>query len=171
MDKHVEQFTLAKRKVFLADYVVSTTYLVIKDPKILLAALKHLYEANEALMSTVLHFERSKKNIPPFHDSYSSKFNVYEQVLSKRSNILKKYLVYLQQIFDLDVFVKKAPVEFSRDNARIICSENYAIEKINAETIKTHVATAKKFIADVELYLKQDAPTKNQRITESDMYK
>ena len=66
----MEQFQiereLAKQKIKVADHIISVTYPLVKDPKLLLGVLENIHSALMHCISAILEYDRLFKRIPPF---------------------------------------------------------------------------------------------------------
>ncbi|MBS3098364.1 hypothetical protein J4209_06235 [Candidatus Woesearchaeota archaeon] len=148
MEKFQELRDVAKKKIYLADYMLTQTYPLIQDTRLLLAVLENIFLALTNAMGSVLYYERLFKRIPPFHDNFDSKFNMF------RANVVDKYKVkgehinLIQHIKDVIVEHKKSPVEFTRKDMFVICSDDYRMKTVSVEDIKKYVIRAKSFIEE-----------------------
>ncbi len=150
MDKYEEHREKARKRLNIADHMLTMTYPLVKDSKILLAALENLFMAISYSIGSVLYYERMYKRIPPFHDNFESKFNMFRIKIVPRFKIDTKYLDLIREIRDIIVAHKKSPVEFSRDNQFVIASEDYDLKKISLEQLKAYIPKTKRFIEEME---------------------
>jgi hypothetical protein len=96
-------------------------------------------------MGSLLNNNRLYKKIPPFQDTFSSKYNMFIQRLSQKYEIDKKYLDTIREIHDIIKKHKQSPVEFRRKDAFVICADNYNIETITLEKIRSYLTLTKEF--------------------------
>ena len=150
MEKFQEARAKAKRNIQIADHMLTQTYPLIKDPKLLLAVMENTFLALTNSMASVLYYERTFKRIPPFQDNFESKFNMFKMKTSIRYNIDPSYLKLMQDIKDLLVEHKKSPIEFSRKDRFVICSDNYKMKTIGVDEIKEHISKTKLFIEEAD---------------------
>lgn len=146
----MEQFQLlrekAKNRVKIADHMLSVTYPLIKDTKLLLVITENIFLALASAMGAILYYDRLFKKIPPFHDSFESKFNIFRERCVNRYNIDKKYLLLLQDIKKMMVEHKKSPIEFSRKGKFVICSDTYRMRTISLNQLKDYLFQTKTFV-------------------------
>ncbi len=87
MEKFQELRGEARHRLKNADHLITMTYQMVKDNKLLLAAVENLYQALELSITSVLSYERMFKRIPPFHDELPSKLNIFSQNIAPKYNI------------------------------------------------------------------------------------
>ena len=159
----MEEFQLlretAKKKISLADHMLTMTYPLVHDTKLLLVVLENVFLAMTNAMGSVLHYERLFKRVPPFTDNFENKFILFKEKCVHKYNIDPKYTGLLREIKDIIVQHRKSPVEFVRKDRFVICTENYKIKTISVDQIKGYIAHAKNFIQLTNLIV-----SKNDRI-------
>ena len=147
MEKFQELKDKAKKNIKIADHMLYVTYPLIKDPKLLLAIIDNIFLTYTNAMAAILHYERLFKRIPPFkEDSFEDKFNIFKDKIIKRHNIDKSYLTEIRNIKDIIVEHKKSPVEFTKADKFVICSDNYRLKTISINDMKKYINKAKVFI-------------------------
>lgn len=145
MEKFQELRESAKKKIGVADHMLTQTYPLIQDPKLLLAVLENVFLSFTNSMSSILYYERLFKRIPPFQDNFESKFNSFRARIVEKHNVNAKYVNTIKEVKDLIVQHKKSPVEFVRKDKFVICNENYKIKTISINDIKSYIQEAKEF--------------------------
>ncbi len=150
MDEYQQARDLARKHLKIADHMLTQTFPLVKDTKLLLAVSDNLFEAVKRGMDSVLYYERFLKRIPPFHDSFVAKLSVFQSRCSRRYNFNLDYLMLIKELSEISERHKKSPVEFSRKDKFVICTDSYNIKAITAERLRKYVDTAKLFIDDVE---------------------
>jgi len=159
----MEKFQTAKhnaqKRLKIADHMLTMTYPLVKDSKLLLAVLENLFLSLTNSVASVLHYERLFKRIPPFHDTFESKFNMFRAKVVPKYKIEMEYVTMIKEIKDIIIMHKKSPVEFTRKDKFVIASESYKIKTITVEQIREYIKKTKLFIAKME-----DIVSKNERI-------
>lgn|SRR3989338_6406182 len=150
MEKFQESREKARRNIMLADHMLTQTYPLIKDPKLLLAVIENIFLALTNSMATVLYYERLFKRIPPFHDNFESKFNLFKMKTAIRYNISQEYLYLMQEVKDIIIEHRKSPVEFTRENKFVICSSTYNMKTISVDQMKKYIQKTKSFLEIAE---------------------
>ena len=155
MEKFQECRAKAMRNIQIADHMLTQTYPLIQDPKLLLAVMENVFLALTNSMASVLYYERTFKRIPPFLDNFESKFNMFKMKSAIRYNVDKSYLALMQDVKDIILEHKRSPVEFSRKDRFIICSDTYNMKTITISQIKDYIAKTKLFITEADKILSQ----------------
>lgn len=144
MDKITEYQQESVKSVQMANYLLSTSYKLVKEPKALLSITDHVLSSFLSSVSALLLFERTKKEILPYHENDESKMNAFRKLVPKYD--LQNYMATIETIINLSQEHKKASVEFSRDNKFIICSEEFKkIETVSETDVKEYIKKAKEF--------------------------
>src|SRR3989338_5812338 len=112
MEKYEELMDIARKRVQVADHMLTMTYPLVKDPKLLLAVMENIFLALTNSIGALLHYERIYKRVPPFQDTFASKFNLFQNKCSQRYSIDNEHLMMIQEIKDMILQHKKSPVEF-----------------------------------------------------------
>ncbi len=149
MEKFQELREAAKKKIQLADHILTMTYPIVNDGRLLVAVAENIFLALTNTMGSVLYYERLFKRVPPFHDNFSSKFNLFKEYAEKE-NIDAGYLRLIQNMKEIIVKHKKSPVEFTRKDQFVICNGSYKLYTISVNELKDYVAKAKSFLSNTE---------------------
>ena len=151
-----ERLDKAKQNIKIADHMLSVTYPLLKDSKLLLAIVENIFLSYTNSIAALLYYERELKKIPPFTDSFESKFNMFRERCVLKYNIEKSYLMEIHDVWDIIIEHKKSPVEFKRRDSFVICSESYKIKTITVNNIKDYLNKAKVFIGDIDNIVGKD---------------
>ena len=79
MEKFQELREISQKKILLADHILTQTYPLLKDPKLLIAAVDNIFLAYSNSMGALLHYERLFKRVPSFTDNFESKMRVLKE--------------------------------------------------------------------------------------------
>ena len=156
MEKYKKLRDAANKKLKLADHILTMTYPMVNDPKVVLSAIENLFLAFTYAMSSLLYYERLFKRVPPFSDNFKNKFELFKDKCSKRYNIDDEIIRIMQDIKEIIVAHKKSPIEFQRKESLIICNGDYRIRTISANMIKVYVEKAKLFIKSISTIVSKD---------------
>jgi hypothetical protein len=149
MEKFQELREISKRKLTLADHILTQTYPLLKDPKLLLAAIENIFLAYTNSISSLLYYERLFKRIPNFQDTYESKFRIFEERCSFKYHIKEENINIIKEIKNIIVQHRKSPIEFTREDQFVICSNDYSMKTIKYVQLKEMIINAKQFIDKV----------------------
>lgn len=150
MEKFQELRDIAKKRITIADHILTQTYPLVQDTKLLLAVIENIFLALTNSMGSILHYERLFKRIPPFYDNFDSKFNMFRSRVVNAYNIDKEHIKFIQDVKDITIAHKKSPIEFKRKDRFVICSDDYNIKEITLEKIKDYVSKTKLFMQKAE---------------------
>jgi len=143
----MEKFQLlmeeSKKKLNIADHILTMTYPVVKDPKLLLVVLENIFLSLTNAIGAILYHERLFKRIPSFQDNFDSKFEVLKEIAEKNN---LNHLDMIKDIKEIILQHKKSPMEFTKSDRLIICSDTYKIKQISYENLKKYIFNAKSFI-------------------------
>jgi len=144
----MEKFQSARKealtKIRAADHMLTQTYNSLKDTRILVSVLTNLWEGAENTMEAILFYDRAFKKIPPFHDNFSSKLNLFKNTSADIHN-LGSFVPFLNQINDIFEGHRNSPVEFSRQDSFVICDDSYRMKVVTTKDLKRLIDEAKRF--------------------------
>ncbi len=145
---------LALKYLKAADHMLTQTYPLVKDTKLLIAVLNNIFISAENTMDTMLYHDRLFKKIPPFHENFESRFYMFKMKCAPQ-NKLNEYISLIQETKELIEKHKQSNVEFSRKDAFVICDDDYRVKAITASELKNYIAKAKRFFSDVHNIVKK----------------
>jgi len=150
MEHSVERIIEAVKHIKIADHILTTTYPVVNDPKILLSVVENIRIALSEAISASVYFERNKKQIPIFHDTDEGRLEVFQSKIAPKNNISEKSIELIEEINEIISEHKKSPMVFSREKNFVIAGDEFKKLKIlNAKEVKELLVKAKLFIVDV----------------------
>ena len=146
----MEKFQLLRQESLknyqVADHILTVTYPLIKDIKLLLGVTDNMFLALNNAMSSVLHHERLFKLVPIFEDTFESKFNVFRYKCVPRYKINQEYIDLIQELQEIIYLHKKSLMAFRRKDRFIICTKNYQMKGITTNQLKIHLRKTKEFL-------------------------
>ncbi len=164
MERYDELRDIASKKIKIADHMLTMTYPMVKDPKLLLAVMENVFLALTNSVGALLHYERTFKRVPPFQETFVSKFNVFREKCAIRYNIDKEQVLMLEEIKDIILQHKKSPVEFTRSDSFIICSDDYKMKTITLDKMKNYILKSKLFIQNISNIINKNQEVFNKSI-------
>jgi len=63
--------------------------------------MNNIFSALTDSMSAILYYERLFKRIPPFHDSFESKFNIFRARCTRRYNLSEDHIMLIQLVKEI----------------------------------------------------------------------
>ena len=136
--------------------MLTQTYPLIKDPKMLLSILENVFLALTNAFSSVIYYERMYKRVPLFQDNFESKFDIFKTRVVKKYNIDKRYVELIRDVKEIIIQHRKSPIEFQRKDSLVICNESYHMKTVSVNTIKEFIEKSKDFILIVDNILKKE---------------
>lgn len=150
MDKFLIERDAAKKHLQIADHMLTMTYPIVNDPKLLLSVLENLNLSLSSAVSCILSYERELKLIPPYHDSPEGRLEVFKQKIVEKYKISKDQVKMIEDIKELVQYHKESPTEFSKKDEYVICTDEFnRIKTINVKEMKEYIAKAKLFIGEI----------------------
>lgn len=151
MERFEEYRQAARHRVKNADYLVTKTYPMVKDNKLLLAAAENLADALNLSVLSALSYERLSRKIPPFRKDPESALNSFKRDVVPRLKIDKNYIKLIEDLNSLVMLHKKSAVEFSRKDKYLIASDNYQLTELSESLMKQKLDKARRFIEEMEI--------------------
>lgn len=144
----------AENKLKIVDHLLSTTYPVIKDPKLLLSALSSLYQALDLAIDAALVFE---KNFKSFQYTPENKIDIFRRKILPKYDIDKEMLVFYNELREIIEGHKNSDVEFTKKETFVISDNKYNLKKLTYEDAKSKYSQAKIYIEKIfEIMKKYD---------------
>lgn len=149
MEKFRELREQAKQSIKVADHMITMSYPMFKDPKILVSAVKSLSKAANSAISSILEYEKLFKRVPVYHDSLDVKINLFKQKIVPRYGLNKSHERLLKTLVDLSDAHKESAVEFPRKDKFVMCSDTYEMRTITINDLKSLIKDVKVLVDDV----------------------
>jgi hypothetical protein len=149
MEKVLELRDKALKYLKNAEHGLTFTYPLIKENKVLLSVVNNLFLSLTSAMSSLLYYEFFYKRISLFEDKFESKFYILKNKLLEKYHLDEESLKLIRDLKDLIIAHNESPIEFSRGNKLIICSDNYELKEISPESLKNAISKTKLFIEDI----------------------
>lgn len=140
----------ARKHIKIADRMLTQTYPIVQDPKLLLAILESIYAGMRESVMALLFFERYHRRISTIAQDFDIQFNTLKLEIAGRYDIPHDVIKFIQDIKLRVAFHKDSPVEFSRKDSFIMCSPKYETKVLTTESIKDALKKAKQFIGIVD---------------------
>lgn len=154
MEKFQEDLDAAKKKIYVADHMLSNAFTLLKDPKILLAIIDNVHECFTKSLSAFLAHERLFKRIPSYSTNPESEMNFFKIKIIKKYGFDEQLVETFDKVRDLLIAHGQAPVEFSRKDSYVIASNKYDLKTISPELTKQFIMDGKSFLSFVEKKIK-----------------
>lgn len=144
MNEFEQKANESYRVLKLADHMLTVTYPLVQDPKILLGVLDHLYKSSKMMIESAVEFERYFRRIPQVQNNFQSKYLMFKSRLSKKYCFQKDDYFAIDSILELMMNHRKSSTEFTRDGKIMICDNNFSVKQVTEKELKKHVEQLKK---------------------------
>lgn len=149
MAREKKSFEEAQRQLSLADHLLTMTYPLVKDPKLLVGIMQNISEANNQIIMDVLNMASKSQQIIPT-TTFATRFSQFKAVLKPLKIISKEDLEVFQTVHDLEEEHKKSPVTFSRDQKYVLCGDDYTLTTLTEKNLKSFLQQAKKILITLQ---------------------
>lgn len=159
MEQHFVALQEAKDAAKIADHMVTVTYNVVNDPKLLVVVAEKLLAALQAAIKSVLLYEVYHRRIPAFKEDkedFLDMFSMFKVRCSRRYKFDPSYVDMIDKVHEITQHHKASPVEFARKEQYVICSEEYKTDIISKKFLREALEKTKSFIIDVEKMILND---------------
>ena len=97
----MENYELARtnaiRHMKVADHVLTMTYPLVQDPKLLKLVMKNIFSAMHNTILMLLYYERKYKRIPPVNENLDSMLHTLKSTLI-RYNLSTGYVSFINEL-------------------------------------------------------------------------
>ena len=142
----MEALDAARKRLAAADHILTQSYPLLQDPKLLLAVLSNLHSAIDAMIEALLEHEAREKRIPLVPTTPDARRSLFRQVLRLPSDLQR----LVSDVHEALRQHEASPVEFARKEAFVICDDQYSITALKPEALRRHVTRAKALLKLVE---------------------
>jgi|TARA_Y100000310_G_scaffold186269_1_gene186401 hypothetical protein len=146
----------ANRLYVIADHLTYITYPTVKDNKLLIKILENLYGSLSKAMEAVLYYDRMYKRISPLAEGFMARLSVFKEKCAPRYDFDRDFIVLINDLRTITNYRKKSPMEFSRGDKFVICSDDYKLKTITQEKVKDYLARTKISIGTLNSIFKND---------------
>jgi hypothetical protein len=124
-----------------AEHILTQTYPLLKDPKILLAVYENIYCAVNDIITGFLEEKDYNLTDEEKYDIFKIKYSQHVEFVKEIKTIWKER--------------KESPVEFVKDNKLHICSDDYNIRILSENEMKRFLSKAKYLFEEIKKWKKQ----------------
>ncbi|MGM5484120.1 MAG: hypothetical protein ACQER9_04360 [Nanobdellota archaeon] len=146
MEEFEDLLKKADDKIYVAEHMLSNTYSLLGDPKLLLAIVENVGTSYQNAISGFLLHERLFKRIPPYNRTPDSELTFFYSKVVPKYGIDKNYIQDYQKIKETIKAHKDSPVEFSRKGNYVIASDSFNLKKVSPDEIKEEIKKCKGFL-------------------------
>jgi hypothetical protein len=140
---------LAKKSIFQAEHILNVTYPMVQDTRLLIGAIENINLSLANAVSSVIAYERQFRRVPNYNDDFEFKYSLFKSKVSQRYKIDKTYLMLMDNVRSIIQKHRESPVEFTRNDKFVICSEGWRIESLSVKQLKDMISKTKEFINSI----------------------
>jgi hypothetical protein len=142
----------ADQKLKVADHLISTTYSLVNEPKLLVSVIENLLSAMELQITEMLEYE---KNFRPLHyDSKESKLDIFRRKIIPKYDLDPKIMDFIAELQNIVDEHKKSLTEFRRKQKFVITDKEYNIKTLELKDTKARFNQAKNYIHEIKSKMK-----------------
>lgn len=145
-------FIQAENKLRIADHLLSTTYLLVKDPKLLVSVAENLLSAMDNAVDGLLKFEKNFKNI---NYKKNEKMDIFRRKIVTKYALDPKIIPFINDLKDIVESHKRSNVEFIKKEKFVISDNNYNLHTLSFEDLKDKHKKAKNYINELSKIISQ----------------
>lgn len=129
----------AWRKLSIAEHILTQTYPLVHDPKLLLAVLQNIFESVAANTEAALHAAYERKEVETIPERFEHRLHLVAQ----RFRLAPELLRFVRELEETMHEHKKSPVEFARKNSFVICDDDYRLHTVKPEQLRSYIQHAR----------------------------
>ncbi|MBI2136731.1 hypothetical protein HYU06_06695 [Candidatus Woesearchaeota archaeon] len=146
MEDYLVKRDIALKNLKTADHLLNVTYPIVKDPKLFLSVLDHLFLALLGSVTAILHYELHYRRVAYFKDNFQEKYDLFVRHCIKPYNINKDYLDFILSIKSLVIAHQKSSMEFVRKENIVICDDKYSCKTIDVNLLRSYIDKSRMFV-------------------------
>ncbi len=143
---HTSTRAQAENKLKIADHLLSTTFAIVKDPKLLVSVIDALYQSLDMAINAILDFEKNFKTL---------EYKEHDKIELFRRKIITKYGLdpkmvdfYLELKSTLESH-RKSGVEFTKKEKFVISDNDYNLKTLTYDDAKKKYNSAKSYVEQI----------------------
>ena len=128
MSKHFQDYQKkAHEELDIVAELIEKTYTLSKDPKVLVSALHHLKDAQDACIDFVMYLENKDSNTELFIQLMKEKQRLSEE---EQQTIIEVHRLCQEQ--------KDSDVEFRRKESYVLCNDDYNLSTLTQARLQKY---------------------------------
>lgn len=158
-DKYLELVREANKYFDISDHMLTITYPLVNDTKIILTVVDNLYKALINGIDALISHSYYYKKVSGCPSDVEGKIEMFKQ-LAEKSGFNRESFILIKDLKVLVEHRKDSPMEFSRGGSHVLADRNYRLKMINLNKAKSFVQEAKVFIERLNKFFEYN---RNQR--------
>ena len=157
--KHLSE---AEQRLGVASHLLTRTYPLVNDSRMLLAVAKELHQVNILATSAFLETELANKRIPVLPKNPETRIDLLEESLKKHS-LAEDILKNVKELHEIIVKHEKSPVEFAKPDKFVICDNDYKLITVSVDNLKSALSTTRSYLESINKIVSEDERISVQR--------
>lgn len=150
MEEIKELIMDAEKKLTNVDHLLSVTFPLVQDSRILAPIAETLAQSALKTMEALLKYEYAYKRILELPNNIDGMYNLFRSKVALRYKMNKNLLIMLFDLKNILQFRKRSAAEFVKHEKYIICSDVYSTTVITSEKLKSYKDLIAQFINQVK---------------------
>lgn len=149
MDDYMTLKKQAEEKLKIADHLLSTTYLVVKEPKLLVSVIENIFRAIDLSIVAVLAYEKHFKNIPNYGQTFEECSEMFRRKIMPKYSLSSEFLEFAQHMKEMVDEYKKTSTAFTKKQTFVIADNDFNVRLLTEPEVKKTLAKAKILITHI----------------------
>ena len=151
-EPRLNSFKTAQHHYQTADHLLSVTYPLVKESKLLVAIVESLNLCIENIMDALIAFHHHNTKTP---QSPENQWGYFQSKITPYYHISSEYISLIITLREITKQHRHSTVEFSREGKRILCSQDYKLHILTPKEVKEYVTQCKQFLNQVDRLIPQ----------------
>lgn len=163
MNHWLEANKRAKTFLGIAERLATVTYPLAKEPRVLFSVVENLFISVISAMDSIIYFDIQLGHIKKFPKTFETILSIFTKICLKQHKFTRSHIEIICDLRDIVQAHKESPIEFTRKDRFVICSDSYAMKIIGIAEITDFLAKAKVFIEDNNRIIEDNERISHQR--------
>jgi hypothetical protein len=146
----------ASEKLKVADHLVSTTYSLVKEPKLLISVIENISQALELAVTAVIEYEKNFKTIQKYDNTFEGKIEIFRRKIMTKYNLRNDIMDFMIDIKKTLDGHKKSSVEFTKKETFVISDNDYNLTTLKIDDVKKTLTKAKNYVEELFKIIKYE---------------
>jgi hypothetical protein len=156
MERYQELRDKAKATIHKADHMLTMSYPLLNEPKILVSVANSVMRGCDYAMTSLLEHERLFKRIPQYPDNFDSKLLIFRDKIVPKYKINISHVKLVMELKEIAKAHSSSAVEFSKDKKYVMASEDYELRTLTSNDLKKLILKAKLFVDEMQRLTQQN---------------
>jgi hypothetical protein len=139
----------ALEKLKVADHLVSTTYSLVREPKLLVSVIENICQALELTMQALIEYEKNFISIPKYNPDFENIMELFRRKIVTKYGIHNDIVSFITDMKKTLDDHKKASVEFTKKETFVMSDNDYRLTTLNVDDVKKTLLKARKHVDEL----------------------